>query len=209
MARTIRSIASRQSKATEKVDEEVQNFLDYCLTHPDAAVRYVASDMILALHLDASYLSEPESKIRAGGYFYLTSKGHKDTNNGAILTLSKIIKHVMTSASESEVAALFYNCKAAVPLRIALEEMGHPQPKTHTITDDSLEEGLINKAMIPKRAKSYDMRFDWLKCREAQKMFDLIWRPGPENRADYHTKKHPTKHHISVQGNYVSAASAA
>ena len=28
--------------------------------------------------------------------------------------------------------------------------------------------------MIPKRAKSYDMRFNFLKCREAQQQFDLI-----------------------------------
>ena len=48
-------------------------------------------------------------------------------DNGTILTLSKIIKHVMTSASEAETAALFYNCKAATPLRVTAEEMGHPQ----------------------------------------------------------------------------------
>ena len=40
----------------------------------------------------------------------------------------------MTSALEAEVAALFYNCKAAIPLHISLEEMGHPQPKTPAVT---------------------------------------------------------------------------
>ena len=98
----------------------------------------MASEMILALHSDASYLSEPGAKSRAGGHFYLKDKTDKDVNNGAVLTLSKIIKHVMTSASEAEIAALFLNCKAAIPLRIALEEMGHPQPKTPVITDKKL-----------------------------------------------------------------------
>ena len=55
----------------------------------------------------------------------------------------------MTSASEAEVAALFYNCKAAQPLNIALEEIGHPQPKTLVITDDKIAEGLSNKTMVP------------------------------------------------------------
>ena len=68
--------------------------------------------MVLALHSDTSYLSEPNSKSCAAGHFYLTKKSDQDYDNGAILTISKIIKHVMTSASEAEVAALFYNCKA-------------------------------------------------------------------------------------------------
>ena len=58
MAATMSSIASRQSSATEKLEEEVKQFLDYCATHPNAGVRFVASDMIMALHSDASYLSQ-------------------------------------------------------------------------------------------------------------------------------------------------------
>ena len=103
-------------------------------------------------------------------------KTDRESNNGAILKLSKIIKHVMSSASEAETAALFLNCKAAIPLRIVLEEMGHPQPKTSVVTDNSSAEGLVNKTMSPKRAKARDMRFNWLECREAQNMFDLIWK---------------------------------
>ena len=109
----------------------------------------------------------------------------------------------MTSASESEVAALFYNCKAAVAMRIALEEMGHPQPKTPCVTDNTTAQGLVTNTMTPKRAKSYDMRFNYLKCREAQKQFDLIWRPGAINRADFHTKNHPINHYIQKRPDYV------
>jgi len=57
MAATMRSIASRQSSATEKLEEEVKQFWDYCVTHLNAGVRFVASDMIMALHSDALYLS--------------------------------------------------------------------------------------------------------------------------------------------------------
>ena len=90
--------------------------MDYCATHPDEKVRYIASDMILALHSDAWHLSEPGFKSRAAGHFYLTQNDGRDLNNGTVLTLSKIIKHVMGSASESEIAALFYNCKLALPI---------------------------------------------------------------------------------------------
>ena len=92
MARTLSSIAARQSEATTKVKEEVKQFLDYCATRPNATVRFLASDMILALHSDASYLSEPESKSRAAGHYYLAIKCNDDLSNGAVMTLSKIIR---------------------------------------------------------------------------------------------------------------------
>ena len=130
-------------------------------------IRFMASDMKLALHSDGSHLSEADSKSRAAGHFYLTRNDGRDTNNGAILTLFKIIKHVMGSASETEVTSLFYNCKAAIPLRIALKEMGHPQPKTTVVTDNSTAEGLVNKTMTPNIAKTYDFRTNWVTCREA------------------------------------------
>ena len=109
----------------------------------------------------------------------------------------------MTSASEAEVAALFYNCKAAIPLRISLEEIGHSQPKTPAVTNNTTAHGLISRTIIPKREKSYDMRFNFLKCREAQQQFDFIWKRGGVNRADYHSKKYPTRHYINKRSDYV------
>ena len=161
------------------------------------------SDMILALHSGASYLSEPDEKSRAAGHFYMGKINDESFDNGTILTLSKIIKHVMTSASEAETAALFYNCKAATPLRVTAEEMGHPQPKTPVTTDNSTAQGLITKTMIPKAAKSYDMRFNYLKCREAQRQFDFIWCRDKNNNADYHSKRHPIKHYIEKRHDFV------
>ena len=124
-------------------------------------------------------------------------------NNGAIITLSKIIKHVILSASEAETAAIFYNFKAALPLRVSLEDIGHKQSRIPVSTDNTTACGLIKKTMIPKRANYCDMRFNFLKCREAQNQFDLIWRKGKLNRADYHSKRHPTHHCIRKRGEYV------
>ena len=57
MTATMSSIASRQSKATEKLEKEVKHFLDYCAKDPNAGVRFITSNMILALHSDTSYNS--------------------------------------------------------------------------------------------------------------------------------------------------------
>ena len=163
----------------------------------------MASDMILALHSDASYLSEPESNSRASGHFYLSKNKYEIFNNGDVMKRSKIIKHVLASASEAETAALFYNCKAAITLRLTLEEMRHLQPKNPVTSDNTAALGLIKNTMIPKSAKFYDMRFNFLKYRQAQNQFDMLWRKGTSNRADYHTKKHPTKHYVLKRGDYV------
>jgi hypothetical protein len=44
--------------------------LDYLANHPDATIRYPASDMILHIHSDASYLSVSNARIRLGGLFF-------------------------------------------------------------------------------------------------------------------------------------------
>ncbi len=66
-------ISSQQSAPTENTMKRVNQFLDYTWTHPDAIIRYRASDMILNVHSDTSYLSAPKARSRAGGYFFLGS----------------------------------------------------------------------------------------------------------------------------------------
>ena len=75
---------------------------DHLATHPDATVRFYASDMVLNVHSDASYLSESRARSRAAGHFFLGKKGDRQFNNGAVHTLSSIIKCVVSSASEIE-----------------------------------------------------------------------------------------------------------
>jgi hypothetical protein len=45
---------TEQTKATEKTQAATNQVLDYLATHPDATIRYHASDMILHIHSDAS-----------------------------------------------------------------------------------------------------------------------------------------------------------
>ena len=62
-------IASQQAKPTKQTMARVKQLLDYMHTHPDARIRFWASDMILNVHSDASYLSVKNAKSRMGGYF--------------------------------------------------------------------------------------------------------------------------------------------
>jgi hypothetical protein len=52
------TITARQFNGTQAVTNACHQLLDYVATHPDAGIRYHTCDMILAVHTDASYLSE-------------------------------------------------------------------------------------------------------------------------------------------------------
>ena len=109
MLAALGSLASQQAKPTQTTMERVRQFLDYAATNQDATITYRASDMVLAAHSDASYLSETKARSQAGGQFFLSENDEFPANNGAVLTISQIIKAVMSSAVEAELGAFYIN----------------------------------------------------------------------------------------------------
>jgi hypothetical protein len=134
----LNDIATEQTPKTEKTQTATSQLLDYLVTHPDATIRFYASDMILHKHSDPSYLSVSKSRSQLGGLFYLGyNSPNEDKLNGSILNVASVIKNVVASAAESEVGACFQNAQTAAPLRITLMELGHKQLATSLITENS------------------------------------------------------------------------
>ena len=113
--------------------------------------------MVLAIHSDASYLTEPNARSRAGGHFFMSNNAPFPPNNGAVLNIAQIIKAVMTSAAEAEMGALYINAREAIPMRTALSEMGHKQPPTPVQTDNTTALGVISDNIRKKQSKAWDM----------------------------------------------------
>jgi hypothetical protein len=148
-----------------------KQFLDFMSCQEEAVLTYQASDMVLAIHSNASYLSKPKSRSQAGGHMFMAGKDEIPINNGAVLNISQIIRAVMSSAAEAELGALFINAKTAVSMRQTLIELGHPQPRTPMQTDNATAHALLTNKILPKALKAMDMRFHWLRCRDAQGQF--------------------------------------
>ena len=148
--------------------EKVKQLLDYCTSQEEAILTYNNSKMILVVHSNAGYCNKKKLHSQAGGHFFLSNNDTSPPNNGAILTNATIIKAVMSSAAEAESGALYLNAKEATYLRQIFQEMGHPQPRTPIQTDNRMLEGVINNKIQPKCTKAMDMRFHWLRDREAQ-----------------------------------------
>ncbi len=176
--------------------ENIKLFLDYAASHQDAILTYQASDMVLIVHNNASYLSKPKARSCAGGHFVMSSNVTNPHNNGAVLNIPQLIKAVMSLAAEAELGALYINAYKAVPMRQLLTEMGHIQPRTPIQTNNSTACGVVNSNIQPWQAKAMDMRFHWLRCHEAKRRFRFYWAPGKSNLGDYWTKHHCAAHHI-------------
>ena len=198
-------LASRQSKATEKVAEDMHMFLDFAATNPDAKLRYKRSKMILHGHSDASYLNEPHARSRSAAHFFMSGDPTDDKvmHNGGVLTVSGILKHVMSSAAEAETGALFVTCKEGTLCRYTLQDMGHPQPATPITTDNTTAAGIANRTVKQKKTRAMDMCFYWLADRVKQRQFDIGWEPGEGNQADYFTKSHSPKHNQKMRPMYL------
>ena len=212
----LNEISNCQASPTKHTEAACNMLLDYLATHPDAKIRYHASDMVLAVCSDAAYLVLPNARSRAAGHFFLTtlpsatqSPPHPN-HNGAIHVLCKTLRTVAASAAEAEIGSLFLNAQEAVPIRTALEEMGHKQPHTGTPieTDNSTAHGILHATVRMKRSKAFDMRYHWLQDRVAQGQFNLYWAPGKQNDADYFSKHHPPAHHKLMRPKYLHQALA-
>lgn len=182
--------------------QALDHFLDHCVTHPEATIRCCASDMVLWIHSDAGCNNTSKARSRVGGHFWLGNQpGQPPTHTGTLLATAKVIKNVMASATEAELAAMCCDAQEAVPLRQTLVELGHPQPPTPIVTDNAVAEGTINKTVKQQKSRAMDMRFCWVQDRTAQGQFRIIWKPGETNKADCHTKHHSEKHHQQQRSN--------
>jgi Reverse transcriptase (RNA-dependent DNA polymerase) len=201
------TLPSEQAKGTQATMKRITHLLNYCATKPNATVRFHASDMILHLHSDASYNSNKGAISRVGGYYYLSSKPTNPGQapaadepeppmNGAIQVLSQLLRMVVSSAAEAELAGLFHNCKEACALRVALEEMGNPQTPTMVVTDNSVAAGIANDTVKQKQSKAMDKRFYWVRDRVAQKQLSSIGEREASTRpttSQKITPRHTTK----------------
>jgi hypothetical protein len=106
------ALASQQAKPTQNTAKRIVKYLNYMATHQNATIRYQASDMLLKIHADSSYLNEPEARSRQGAHFYLGNNmlTKPEVFNGPILNTSDVEKNVMSSAAEAEILELTRQC---------------------------------------------------------------------------------------------------
>jgi hypothetical protein len=121
--------------------------LDYLASNSEAKVRYYASDMIMNIHSDVSYLLETNARSRACGHFFMgwmPKNGEPIKIIGAFYVNATILKFVVASAAEAELGALFHKCQDGIIFRQTLANMGNLQPKTPVHCNNATAVGIAN-----------------------------------------------------------------
>ncbi len=91
---------------------------------PIAKIRYKESDMILKIHLDASYLGPLKANSCTAGHFFLAwlpQDKQQIKLNGPLHVFTSLLQFVATSA-------LLVNATEGKIIHLILQEMGHFQP---------------------------------------------------------------------------------
>jgi hypothetical protein len=149
------AIAVEQTKARTKMLGKCMQLLDYLASNSKAKVRFYTSDMIMNIHLDASYLSETGAGSRACRHFFMgwmPKNGEPIKINGAFYLNATIMKFVVASAAEAELGALFHNCQDGIIFRKTLADMGHPQPKTPVHCNNATAVEIANNTIKRQRS---------------------------------------------------------
>ena len=114
MMHALNDLASQVMTETMKTEEAQACFLNYCATNPDASIISYASD--IQGNTNAAYLVASKARSRNAAYIFM---GNKDLNiiNRPIMVIARILKTVVASAAEAEIASLYHAAQEIVPLQ--------------------------------------------------------------------------------------------
>ena len=181
-------LASKQSKATTQTIKNLHQLLDYLVTHPDAKIWYYASNMILIVPLDASYLSAKYARSRVSGHLFLwwtTQEKHPIHLNGENSTLCNILKCISDSTAVAELGAQFWNANESKMVILTLRELEHPQPPTPIYCKNATATGISDGTVKRQQSRSMEMRYFYIFDTVIHREVKLNLHPGQENLGNY------------------------
>jgi hypothetical protein len=112
---TLSTLSSQQATATEATNVAMNQLLDYLTTYPDDGTTYHASNMILCTHANAGFHNESKGRSQAVAHIFVSVNNPFPKHHGPILSISQIMKFVMSSATKAELSALYTISKELVP----------------------------------------------------------------------------------------------
>ena len=191
----VNAIGAEMVGPTQRLLRSCERLLSYAAAYPNNTLVYRASDMILELQCDASYLSRSRSRSVAGGLGYFGARASDGSINGPVFTHSTVLDVVVASAAEAEYGGTFTIAQQGEFCRTVAIAVGHMQPATIIYCDNKCAVGLANDTLKQRRSKCVDMRYHWVRDRVRQKHFQVLWLSGKDVLADFFTKALPVHRH--------------
>ena len=91
----------------------------------------------------------------------------------------------MTYAAKAETCGTFNNINTSIYMQPDVIPLDHEQPATPLKMENSTTEGFVNSGMKPKRSKTWDMKWQWLRDKEVLEQLRVYWDKGTNNDTDY------------------------
>jgi hypothetical protein len=137
---------------------------------------------------DASYGTETRFRSRTGGFIYLGRNDDEDWVNAPIEIMCSVQQNVCTCTVEAEYVALFDIGTRLIYLKELIQGMGYAQRTIEIECDNQGAVGIATLTKNNRKMRHIAMRYHWTREQVIQKIFDIIWRTGKNNKADYATK---------------------
>jgi hypothetical protein len=194
MLTAVARVACMQSQATVNVKKATDRLPLYAAKWPEASITYKPSNMQLIGYSDASHGAEPGARSKAGGILYLGSKDQQDIFNGSVLCIRTVMDALCPYA------ALFIVGSEAASIRNTLADLAYyQQSATPIFCDNSCAVGIANDGVKQKRSRAMDLRFHWIGDRVRQCQFQVLWKAGQTNLADFFTKPLGPQRHLLLR----------
>ncbi len=156
------TITIDQTKSTNKIKAKCTQLLDYLAYHTDAKVCFYASNMIMNIHSDASYLSKGNACSWTCGHFFMGWMPQDNTPiriNGSLHVSMNVIWFIVASVAKAELGALFHNCQTGIIFCSILIDMGHVQPKNPVHCNYATTVGIANSMVKRQCSCSMEIHF--------------------------------------------------
>ncbi len=186
------ALASEKAARTLDTMHRLYRLLGYVAAHLNGQKIYRASDMVLRVLTDASYLSRPKAGSVAGSFHFLGM--HEPTP----VFINHPVSATQPTFWSSARSAARLNREAPMPQLESPRKNAAflpTQPPTPWYCDNEYAVGLASDTITPKMSKSMDMRFHCLRDRVRQGQFVIKYVPGLQNIADFFTKALPVARH--------------
>ena len=89
-------------------------------------------------------------------------------------------------------------------LRNILHSLGYPQLHTTIYCDNACAVGIATDTITPRKTKSIDMQFNWIRDRVRQNQYTVTGLKGAHNLADFFAKPLPVHLHTTLMPAFVS-----
>jgi hypothetical protein len=147
---TLSSIESTQAKPTKETMNNTKLFLDYAASHQDAIITYQASNMVLVVHSNTSYLSKLKAqKLRRRPFFHVNR--HQGPRKQWCCTQhcpAHQSSHVFSGRSKTR--CTLHQCTQGSPTTPTSQRNGTPATTNSDTNQQQAALGVVNSNIQPR-----------------------------------------------------------